>query len=80
MTPQPEPPFSLAARNSTGTNPQLEADLAQLGLIRQARNRGATWTHIGQTLGMTGPAAKRHYHRLHAATRRTWYLHHNQEN
>ena len=79
MTPQPEPPFSLAARNSTGTNPQLEADLAQLGLIRQARGNGATWTQIGRTLGMTGPEAKRHHARLTRATRRTWYLHHNQE-
>ena len=71
--------FSLAADNSTPPDAQLEADMARLTLIRQARNRGATWQHIGATLGMTGPAAKQHAKHLHATTRRAWYLHHNQE-
>lgn len=75
----PEPPFSLAAENPTPAAGQLKADLARLGLIRQARDRGIPWAHIGATLGMTGPQAKRHAHRLHATTRRAWYLHHNQE-
>lgn len=79
MTHSPEAPFSLAAGNSTTADVQLEADMARLTLIRQARNRGATWTHIGRTLGMTGPAAKQHAKHLHAAARRAWYLHHNQE-
>ena len=71
--------FSLAAANRTETDPQLEADMARLTLIRQARDRGATWNTIGGQLGMTGREAKRHAHHLHATTRRAWYLHHNQE-
>ena len=71
--------FSPAAENPAPADPQLEADMTRLTLIRQARDRGATWAEIGVTLGMSGRDAKRHAHRLHASTRRAWYLHHNQE-
>ena len=72
--------LSLAAENPAPADPQLEADFATLALIRRLRDNHTTWTRIGIELGMTGPQAKRHHRRLHASTRRAWYLRHNQAN
>lgn len=79
MTRCPEPPSSLAAEHSTREDPPLEADLTRIALTRQARNSGATWATIGRTRGTSAKLAKRDAKRLTAATRRTWYLHHNQD-
>ena len=61
MTPSPEQPSSPAAAYGTAR---------RLQLIETAKARGATWATIGATLGMTGPEAKRHAHRLRRETRR----------
>ena len=72
--------FSLAAGDSTAADPQLEADFARVTLIRASRTQGTPWARIGAEFGMTAKIATREAKRLTAATRRAWYLHHNQEN
>jgi hypothetical protein len=57
----------------------LDADLARLRLITRARANGATWAHIGRTLGLTGPQAKHHTRHLARTTGRRWRLLQNQE-
>jgi isopropylmalate/homocitrate/citramalate synthase len=51
--------------------PDLEHDIRQLQLIRQAKDGGATWAVIGATLGgITGKEAKRQARRLGARVQR----------
>jgi hypothetical protein len=51
--------------------PDLEHDIRQLQLIRQAKDGGATWAVIGATLGgITGKQARRDTHRLERRVQR----------
>ncbi len=73
-----EPPFSLAAQDPAPAD--LQADMARLTLTRQARTGGASGATIDRAQGGTNPKlAKRDHKRLHAATRRAWYLQQNRE-
>ena len=71
--------FSLAADESAAADRQLEADFARVTLIRASRSQGTPWARIGATQGKPPKVAKRDAKRLTAATRRAWYLQHNQE-
>ena len=68
---QPEQDSSLAA--------DLDRQALRLELIDRAKQNGATWAAIGATLGMSGPEAKRHAHKLRDQVKRASLLAGNRE-
>ena len=48
--------------------------MIRLELIDRAKGNGASWAVIGSWLGMTGPEAKRHAHKLRERVKRAQLL------